>query len=431
MQATESGRSSLPPVEECDVLSSPCMPSPLPTSGDHDSALSYICQKSTNQASFAVPLNTCAKLAYALTARKLPRVAMSSQQQDQQPSIAADPHVVGDLENDNDSSADVESLRDSTASLRSSILEYRNINGRHFQSSKTTDYWAPTDEKHIEGFDLAHQYMLLLMDNKLYNAPIGNNPQRILDIGTGTGIWAIDMADEFPSAEVLGTDISAVQPSWLPPNCKFEIDDAQLDWTFPVNHFSYIHARHLYGGIDDWPKLYRQAFTHCAPGGWFENVEIELTTRTENPRYTLGPGHVFTQWRDLFFAAGDKIGRTFRIAENNRMERDMRDAGFVDIVTHQWKVPIGGWASDPKLKKVGLFNGLFIDQSIDGFVVFPIGEILGWSFDEVTVLVANMRAALRDPKALPYYNLHMVYGRKPDNAVSPPLAPQKSPSPPA
>ncbi|KAG7103932.1 Secondary metabolism regulator LAE1 like protein [Verticillium longisporum] len=277
----------------------------------------------------------------------------------------------------------------------------------------------------------SHQYMLLLMDNKLYNAPIGNNPQRILDIGTGTGIWAIDMADEFPSAEVLGTDISAVQPSWLPPNCKFEIDDAQLDWTFPVNHFSYIHARHLYGGIDDWPKLYRQAFTHCAPGGWFENVEIELTTRTENPRYTLGPGHVFTQWRDLFFAAGDKIGRTFRIAENNRMERDMRDAGFVDIVTHQWKVPIGGWASDPKLKKVGLFNGLFIDQSIDGFVVFPIGEILGWSFDEVTVLVANMRAALRDPKALPYYNLHMVYGRKPDNAVSPPLAPQKSPSPPA
>ncbi|RXG47272.1 hypothetical protein VDGE_07094 [Verticillium dahliae] len=352
---------------------------------------------------------------------------MSSQQQSQQPSIAADPDVVGNLENDNDSSADVESLRESTASLRSSILEYRNINGRHFQSSTTTDYWAPTDEKHIEG----HQYMLLLMDNKLYNAPIGNNPQRILDIGTGTGIWAIDMADEFPSAEVLGTDISAVQPSWLPPNCKFEIDDAQLDWTFPVNHFSYIHARHLYGGIDDWPKLYRQAFTHCAPGGWFENVEIELTTRAENPRYTLGPDHVFTQWRDLFFAAGDKIGRTFRIAENNRMERDMRDAGFVDIVTHQWKVPIGGWASDPKLKKVGLFNGLFIDQSIDGFVVFPIGEILGWSFDEVTVLVANMRAALRDSKALPYYNLHVVYGRKPDNAVSPPLAPQKSPSPPA
>ncbi|PNH36751.1 hypothetical protein VD0002_g6446 [Verticillium dahliae] len=342
---------------------------------------------------------------------------MSSQQQSQQPSIAADPDVVGNLENDNDSSADVESLRESTASLRSSILEYRNINGRHFQSSTTTDY--------------CHQYMLLLMDNKLSNAPIGNNPQRILDIGTGTGIWAIDMADEFPSAEVLGTDISAVQPSWLPPNCKFEIDDAQLDWTFPVNHFSYIHARHLYGGIDDWPKLYRQAFTHCAPGGWFENVEIELTTRAENPRYTLGPDHVFTQWRDLFFAAGDKIGRTFRIAENNRMERDMRDAGFVDIVTHQWKVPIGGWASDPKLKKVGLFNGLFIDQSIDGFVVFPIGEILGWSFDEVTVLVANMRAALRDPKALPYYNLHMVYGRKPDNAVSPPLAPQKSPSPPA
>ena len=48
--------------------------------------------------------------------------------------------------------------------------------------------------------------MLNLADGKLHLAPI-KNPHRILDIGTGTGIWAIDMADLYPSAEVIGTDI--------------------------------------------------------------------------------------------------------------------------------------------------------------------------------------------------------------------------------
>lgn len=33
----------------------------------------------------------------------------------------------------------------------------------------------------------------IVQDNRLYLAPIGESPQRILDIGTGTGIWAIEM----------------------------------------------------------------------------------------------------------------------------------------------------------------------------------------------------------------------------------------------
>jgi hypothetical protein len=29
-----------------------------------------------------------------------------------------------------------------------------------------------------------------------------------------------DFADEYPNAEVIGTDISPIQPSWVPPNLK-------------------------------------------------------------------------------------------------------------------------------------------------------------------------------------------------------------------
>lgn len=64
----------------------------------------------------------------------------------------------------------------------------------------------PTDEIEQDRMDMHHETMLLLMNRELHMAPL-QNPQRILDIGTGTGIWAIDMADLYISAEVIGTDL--------------------------------------------------------------------------------------------------------------------------------------------------------------------------------------------------------------------------------
>lgn len=65
--------------------------------------------------------------------------------------------------------------------------------------------------------DLHHEIMRLCWDNKLHQSPLAD-PQRILDIGTGTGIWAIDMADKYPMSEVIGTDLSPIQPDWVPAN---------------------------------------------------------------------------------------------------------------------------------------------------------------------------------------------------------------------
>ncbi|KAG4280179.1 hypothetical protein FPRO06_11512 [Fusarium proliferatum] len=274
---------------------------------------------------------------------------------------------------------------------------------------------APTDDDYQEGQDMLHHYTLLLFDDKLQLAPIDKNPQKILDIGTGTGIWAIDMADEYPSAEVLGTDISAVQPAFVPLNCSFQIEDAQLDWTFKPDEFDFIHIRYLYGAIDDWKKLYRQAFAHVRPGGWVESLEIDIETHSENPRIEKDEGHIFKKWCKLFFECGRQTGRTWEIARDGRQEEYMREAGFTDLFSKSWKLPVGGWPQDKKLKQIGLYNGAFIDHSIDAFAIFPIGEILGWSEEEVTILVSQMRKALKEPRALPYFNARMVYGRKPES----------------
>jgi len=40
-----------------------------------------------------------------------------------------------------------------------------------------------------------HHLLTLRCDGKLHMAPLGPNPHRILDLGTGTGIWAIEMGE--------------------------------------------------------------------------------------------------------------------------------------------------------------------------------------------------------------------------------------------
>ena len=72
----------------------------------------------------------------------------------------------------------------------------------------------PIDEDELDRIDLKHRLYTMLLEEKLFLAPIGTNPHRILDLGTGSGIWAIDMADLYPSAEVLGVDLAPIQPSW-------------------------------------------------------------------------------------------------------------------------------------------------------------------------------------------------------------------------
>ena len=108
-------------------------------------------------------------------------------------------------------------------------------------------------------------------------APL-KEPKKILDLGTGTGIWAIDMADLYPDANLIGTDLSPVQPQWwgapdflsllninacscrVPDNVHFEINDVEGDWTYTEDSFDYIHIRIMITAISDWKSTIRKAY---------------------------------------------------------------------------------------------------------------------------------------------------------------------------
>ncbi|KZL85509.1 methyltransferase domain-containing protein [Colletotrichum incanum] len=80
-----------------------------------------------------------------------------------------------------------ESIASSSTSLRESLLEYSMENGR-------------TYHKYKDG-GLTQTLWLLVTDNKLGLAPLCQNGARVgrvLDIGTGTGIWALDSETSIP-----------------------------------------------------------------------------------------------------------------------------------------------------------------------------------------------------------------------------------------
>ncbi|KAL1844974.1 hypothetical protein VTK73DRAFT_1399 [Phialemonium thermophilum] len=319
-----------------------------------------------------------------------------------------------DDDDDADSAIGAGSSASSTASLTDSIFNYRRLHGRSYQSTQTTDYWAPNDEQQNEGLDIIHNMLLMLLDDRLFLAPIGDAPQRVLDVGTGTGIWAIDFADQYPTAEVIGTDISPIQPTWVPPNVRFIIDDCLLDWTWPPDHFDFVHIRMMYGCIPDWDELYGKAFRHLRPGGWLETLEMDI--RIESDHVALPPDHIFNQWAEIFYRGGDKIGRPFTIMHGHRMRDHLERAGFVDVTERKVKVPLHGWPRDPRLRNAGLLGQLALDQSLDGFGMYMLTEVSGFEEVQARVYIAQMRRELRKMSYCGWCMATIVYGRKPLDA---------------
>ena len=65
----------------------------------------------------------------------------------------------------------------------------------------------------------------MLMQGKLYISPINLVRRfRVLDVGTGTGTWAIEFAHANPLTQAIGTDLSAIRSKTsVPANCHSQI----------------------------------------------------------------------------------------------------------------------------------------------------------------------------------------------------------------
>lgn len=183
-----------------------------------------------------------------------------------------------------------------------------------------------------------------------------------------------DFADDFTNAEVIGTDVSPIQPSWVPPNVKFELDDCNREWTWNEDSFDFIHLRMLIGVISNWSDIFRNAFRCARSGAYVESMVSSAFFRSDDG--SVKKGSALEQWHSIFWEGGKKLGRTFKVLEDDLQKKAMEEAGFVDIAVKDIKIPLGAWSEDKKLAEIGLWWKMSLEEDLEG--KFQYFSVLCW-----------------------------------------------------
>jgi SAM-dependent methyltransferase len=186
---------------------------------------------------------------------------------------------------------------------------------------------------------------LLFQDNLLTQCLGGLFPveidkeseMRVLDLACGPGGWALNVAFEYPKAEVYGVDISqlfvryAKAQAWSRrlDNVFFEVMDVLKPLDFDDESFDVVNARLLFGFMPTkaWPGLLNQCMRILRPGGLLCLTESETG---------ISNGPISEQLNHIFLQAMQKAGMIFspdarHVGITPVLSGLMRDAGFVDV----------------------------------------------------------------------------------------------------
>jgi SAM-dependent methyltransferase len=320
------------------------------------------------------------------------------------------PEPIVEIDTDEEDSTLGDDVSTSSTSVASSVLRYEWKHGRRYHSYHAGTYNFPNDEREQDRLDMIHHVFYRLLHDRLFLAPIDpDDGLRVLDIGTGTGMWPVDLGDQFPKASlILGNDLSPIQPKLVPPNVKFIVDDVEQEWA-ESQPFDYIHCRYMAGSIRNWPRLIQQCYENLKPGGWLELQESANTLYSEDN--SLKPDNAMVKMMDGLMEACEKIGRTMNPAPS--MKGWVEAAGFVNINQQSFKLPIGSWPKDPRLKEIGTFMGINFVEGVEAFTAALFKDVLGWTPNEVQVLNAQVRESVQRKDAHPLFDFLVITSQKP------------------
>ncbi|KAI1353487.1 tam domain protein [Xylaria sp. FL0043] len=287
-------------------------------------------------------------------------------------------------------------------SITSSVTAYREENGRTYHAYSDGSYHYPNDSLELERLDWQFICLKRLFNGKNYFAPWSQErpPKRILDLATGTGLWAVEMAEEFESSTVIGTDLSPIQPEYVPPNIRMSLGAWE---NFEID-------------------VARKAFDHLEPDGWFEAQELlpSLGCDDGSMPADYAPNLLFNDLEDC----ARREQRPLDIAKTYK--QGLINAGFVDVTQQVYKIPINGWARSRNWKTLGdLWNVNCLD-AIQGVAMALLHRARGLKRHQIEIHLMETRRGLSDKSVHAYQSCYVVLGRKPrpDEVVATTSKPQ-------
>jgi Methyltransferase domain len=237
------------------------------------------------------------------------------------------------------------------------------------------------------------------------------------------------MADEYPSATVLGIDLSPIQPEYVPVNCSFRIDNVESDWV-PEEKYDLIHSRAMISGIKDWPKLFKQAFEyvlfkllrvskdylfdiltisrHLKPGGYIELHDFYLPAKIIDD-YPIDQCK-FIYYNSIIHEALKRIG--VNLEAPKLWKEQLEAAGFTDIHCKWFNWPIGPWAKGKKNKLIGKLCWQNFYEGIS--TVAPLLSITNnWDDTRKQQYVDEVQTEMQEGKVHLYVEIGYWYAKKP------------------
>jgi 2-polyprenyl-3-methyl-5-hydroxy-6-metoxy-1,4-benzoquinol methylase len=154
------------------------------------------------------------------------------------------------------------------ASITSSVRDHVYEGGLRYHAYRAGRYAFPNDEVEQNRDDMKHTMTLMLCRGAYFYSPVDEALQQggeVLDLGTGTGIWPIELADKYPNAVITGIDLSPIQPNYVPENVHFFVDDFEEEWIDPEDKYDLIHIRHTLHSVHDVDTLLKRALRYVPP----------------------------------------------------------------------------------------------------------------------------------------------------------------------
>jgi trans-aconitate methyltransferase len=291
-------------------------------------------------------------------------------------------------------------------------------NGRTYHGYRRGAYLFPCDEQEQDRLDIYHKLITEARhgDGLIYCPHQPNG--RILDLGCGTGIWAIDVAHKYPESFVLGVDLAATQPRNRPRNCDFYSPwDFEHPWCLGENYWDLIHLQMGLGSVASWPSLYKKVFAHLRPGAWFEHVEVDFEPRAEGNQLE---NKALSDWWKWMKTTTENANRP--IAHSSQQTINwLEEEGFVEVVHQIVGLPLNPWHDDEHEREVGRWYNLALCESLESLTLAPLCRYGGpqWDPSRVKELTNAVKFEAYDKNLRAYNLLHIYQARKPPNAQLP------------
>ncbi|MGZ3638538.1 MAG: class I SAM-dependent methyltransferase [Ktedonobacterales bacterium] len=266
-------------------------------------------------------------------------------------------------------------------------------------------YALPRDAEEMNRLDFQH-YVLRQAFKGNFVAPV-ENPHAILDVGTGTGRWAREVATVFPSANMIGLDLNTPPvdeqaevggEEMRPPNYAFVPGNILEGLPFADASFDFVHMRLLVLALphDRWPFVVNELIRVTRPGGWVESVEV-IADERGGPAVDQIMGWVaaMLQRRGIDIADGSRVGGL------------LQAQGLVNVFSRRVEVPIGVHGGRVgRLMAADILNGM---QALRG-PMEALGITTAAEFDRV---FAEAKQAMDSPRVRCVAPFYVACGQRP------------------